>query len=132
MNDVIFPAYFKTLNFNKKSVDFVFIDTSHEYEHTLQEITAFSSILSDTGILSFHDSNVAIAHPVRINGTTCPSGLNNPKGVTDGLKTYFNIAFDESKYCNIMVEKDGYLWNLINYPYCYGLAVVKRIKRIEQ
>lgn len=130
-DDVAFPAYFKKLNFAKDKVDFVFIDTSHQYEHTLQEIDAFTSILADNGTISFHDSNVAVEYPVRINGTACGSGLGNPKGVTDGLKTYFNIEFDESKYLNINVEKDGYLWNIVNYPYCYGLAVTKRIKRIE-
>lgn len=131
-DDVAFATYFKTLNFSKDTVDFVFIDTSHQYEHTLQEIDAFSSILADNGTISFHDSNVAVEFPVRINGTACGSGLGNPKGVTDGLKTYFDVAFDEGKYLNINVEKDGYLWNLVNYPYCYGLAVAKRVRKIEQ
>lgn len=131
MDDVAFPAYFKTLPFAKDRVDFVFIDTSHQYEHTLQEIDAFATILTDTGTIAFHDSNVAVEHPVRLNGTACGSGLGNPKGVTDGLKTYFNIEFDEGRYLNIDVEKDGYLWNIVNYPYCYGFAVAKRIKRIE-
>ncbi len=130
MNDVQFPAYFPSMGFKNDKVDFVFIDTSHQYEHTLKEIAAFSSILADNGAITFHDSNVAIHHPVRINGTACYSGLGNPKGVTDGLKTYFNLQFDEGRYLNTYVEKDGYLWNLVNYPYCYGFAVAKRIRKI--
>lgn len=131
MDDVQFPAYFKTMNLEQDKIDFVFIDTSHQYEHTLKEINGFCSILSDSGTMAFHDSNVSVAHPIRINGTLCPSGLADPKGVTDGLKTYFNIAFDEGKYLNINVEKDGYIWNIINYPYCYGMAIVKRVQKIN-
>ena len=129
MSDVLFPAYFKTMHLKNDTVDLVFIDTSHQYEHTLQEIDAFSEILSDNGVFIFHDSNVAIPRPVRINGTVCPTGMGNPKGVTDGLKTYFGFSFDEGTYINVYVEKAGYLWNIINYPYCYGLAVAKRIQK---
>lgn len=128
IDDLQFPTYFRS-NYKQNSVDFVFIDTSHEYEHTLNEIAAFNSILSDNGVLAFHDSNLAATNPVRLNGTTCMA--NNSKGVTDGLKTYFNFSFDENRYLNTYIEKDGYIWNLVNYPYCYGFALAKRIRKIE-
>ncbi len=130
MNDVQFPSYFKTMHLPKKLIDMVFIDTSHQYEHTLQEIKAFNTVLAQQGLFIFHDSNVAIPDPVRINGTVCPSGMGNPKGVTDGLKKHFGVRFDEGKYINTYVTAaDGCRWHLVNYPYCYGLAYVKKVKR---
>lgn len=115
MDDTLFPKYLhETLK--KKSIDFVFIDTTHQVAHTINEIKSFSSILSDNGALGFHDSN-----PLP----------RDPDGVIIALKQYFNIHFDQSKYLNDTFEKDNYLWNIIHYPYCNGMTIIKRIQKIH-
>jgi len=41
-------------------MDLIFIDTSHEFEHTLFELTICDNILSKNGVMLLHDTNVAI------------------------------------------------------------------------
>lgn len=36
-------------------IDFLFIDTSHEYEHTLKELEAYSKFIVPQGIIVLHD-----------------------------------------------------------------------------
>lgn len=135
IDDVQFPHYFKQMRLKKDSVDFVFIDTSHEYRHTLEEIKAFATILSENGALGFHDSNVTPLNGngayVRINNTMTSGIYGNPRGVTQALKEYFNIEFNEHAFFNELVKKDGYLWNIVHYPYCNGLTITKKIRKIS-
>jgi hypothetical protein len=114
MSDLDFPHYFETMQLNSDTVDFVFIDTTHLFDHTIKEIAAFISILSQDGILGFHDTN--------------PVG-NDPRGVIDALKAYFNLKYDESKYFNHIIEKDNIRWNVIHYPYNNGMTIMKRLKK---
>lgn len=134
INDLEFPDYFKKMNLKKETIDFIFIDTSHQYIHTLREIEVFVSMLSENGILAFHDSNVT---PLdnnsayeRINNTSSYVGMGNPRGVTQAIKEYFNLSFDEFSYFNDFVKKDNYRWEIIHYPYCNGLTLLKRLDRI--
>jgi cephalosporin hydroxylase len=135
MSDLDFPVFFKRLKVKKNTADFVFIDTSHEYVHTLQEIKAFAPMLSENGALGFHDSNVT---PLmnnsayrRLNDTVTGGIKGNPRGVTQAIKEYFNIEFNEHKFFNDVVEKDGYLWNIVHYPFCNGLTITKKLKKID-
>lgn len=40
----------------KETVDHIFIDTSHAYQHTLDEINLFEPLLKPRGFLTFHDT----------------------------------------------------------------------------
>lgn len=37
-------------------IEFLFIDTSHEYEHTLKELEAYSKFITPQGIIVLHDT----------------------------------------------------------------------------
>ena len=129
MNDTEFPAIFKN-DFKGKKIDVIFIDTSHLYEHTLQEISLFVPLLSENGLIAFHDSNVTpLAHSgyVRLNGSL-DGAPGNTRGVTQAIKKYFDIEFDEYNYYNAFFEKDGINWHIVHYPFCNGLTVLKKIK----
>ncbi|MEX0939742.1 MAG: hypothetical protein WDZ41_00100 [Candidatus Babeliales bacterium] len=115
INDLEFPLYLQQkINIQKKEIDFVFIDTTHDYLHTKKEIEMFTSILSKHGTLGFHDSN-----PLP----------GDPDGVKIALKEYFNLNFDESRYGNYIVKKDQDMWNIIHYPFCNGMTIAKRIEK---
>lgn len=116
INDLDFIQHFNKMNFSQKVVDFVFIDTSHQYEHTIKEIPVFESILSEKGTIGFHDTN-----PVP----------GDPRGALDGFKAYFNLSFDETKYFRTTFEKDGYRWRVVHYPYCNGMAVTQRLGSVD-
>ncbi len=129
MNDVDFPTLFLTSKKDKK-IDIIFIDTSHLYEHTMQEITKFVPLLSDTGLLAFHDSNVtplANSGYIRLNGTM-DGAPGNTRGVIQAIKEYFAINFDEYKYFNTIFTAHGINWHIIHYPFCNGLTVIQKIK----
>jgi len=83
--------------------------------YTLKEIEGFISILSENGTLGFHDSNAV---------------GNDPRGVTEAIKEYFTIQFDETKYLNEVFEKNDSIWHIVHYPFCNGMTIVKRLKRI--
>ena len=42
----------------KPTIDVLFIDTSHEYGHTVQEIETWFRYLADNSIVLFHDTNM--------------------------------------------------------------------------
>lgn len=134
MNDLEFPDfYIGDTRFNKDKMDIIFIDTSHLYNHTVDEIKKFLPLLSDDGMLMFHDSNMC---PIENNGLyvrlnrTIDGGWNNEKGVARAIKDSFAITFDESKYNNFNFEYNKSLWELIHYPFCNGLTVIKRLLKV--
>jgi len=130
MNDLDFDKYYEQSPFAGKKIDVVFIDTSHIYEQTLKEITLFAPMLSENGFLSFHDSNVTpLEHAgyVRLNGSS-DRAPGNPRGVTQAIKEYFSLEFDEYKYFNATFTRDGVNWNITHYPFCNGLTIIKKVK----
>src|SRR5581483_10114582 len=86
-----------------RDVDIVFLDTSHLYQDTLQEIEAFVPLLSATGMLIFHDSNMCPMLDFKwlcANGTVTGRGWDNQRGVARAIQEFFNICFDETKTHN--------------------------------
>jgi cephalosporin hydroxylase len=135
MDDRKFPAHFKTMKVNKSTIDFIFIDTSHEYQHTVDEIRLFTPMLSEHGALGFHDSNIAPLYNrtayARLNGTILRGNWEDAvRGVAPAIKQELNIDFDEAQYVNRTFTKDSYVWRFIHYPFCNGLTIVKRIQKI--
>lgn len=131
MNDLDFPGFYK----NNEKPDVIFIDTSHMYAQTLAELKVFVPLLSDNGLLIFHDSNVtplAGAGYKRINNTASYGAFGNTRGVTQALKEYFNLSFDEAKYNNFSFFKDEISWKMIHYPFCNGLTILQKGKKIAR
>jgi hypothetical protein len=112
MNDLDLPAHFQNMQLTKKSIDFAFIDTTHLYDHTMKELVLFQSMLSEHGILAFHDTNPAPA---------------DPHGVRDALIDYFNLTIDVNKYHVQIIEKDNYCWKFVHYPFCNGMSIIQRL-----
>jgi predicted O-methyltransferase YrrM len=102
--------------------DVIFIDTSHEYEHTLNEIMVWKRHLSRKGTMIFHDTNSGNGVYKHLDGTI-GFGSQRKRDVIKALEDYFSVKYDESSFFtdfrNDMLIK--------HYPYCNGLTVVKRI-----
>lgn len=130
MNDLEFDKYFlKNFETNSK-LDVVFIDTSHLYTHTLEEIKLFSPLLNENGIILFHDSNVTplldgTAY-LRLNNTMGKAG-GNTRGVTEAIKKYLSVSFDESRYQNFTCKSGNQNWHLTHFPYCNGLTILRKV-----
>lgn len=43
-----------------RPIDVLFIDTSHEYEHTLAELNAYAPLVRSGGVVVLHDTNPAL------------------------------------------------------------------------
>lgn len=102
------------------NVDVLFIDTSHMYDHTKQEIEKWFPLLSNRALVMFHDTNLDGAGYNRTNGTR---GLNwnNNRGVIKAIEEYFNSSFNEKTdfggSCTLGNDKWVYKHNTI----CNGM-----------
>lgn len=80
--------------------DIVFIDTSHLYEHTVQELHIYRHLVRPGGLLVLHDTM-----------------LPTPEGAPLRPLYPVRVAVEE------FVRETGFDWH--NYPDCWGLAVIK-------
>lgn len=103
-------------------VDVLFIDTSHEYEHTKAEIEIWSSHLSDNGVMLFHDTNLGKGTYARMDGSI-GIAWNNQRGVIRAIEDLLSRQYDENSFfCDLTRQ---YL--IMHYPNCNGLTVLKKI-----
>jgi len=79
-------------------VDIVFIDTSHAYEHTLQELTLYRWLVRPGGKIVLHDTE-----------------LPYPEGV---IGKPFPVKRAVTEWC----EAEGLEW--VNHENCYGLGII--------
>ena len=109
----------------RPEADIVFIDTSHLYEHTKKEIESWSKFLSKEGFLIFHDTNMGKGAYARNDGSI-GIGWDNKRGVIRAIEEFMGKSYDENTYfCDTSA---GY--NLIHFPNCNGLTIIK--KRISR
>lgn len=131
LDDLQFTKFYTRSVYRESPIDVVFIDTSHQYEHTLQEINIFAPLLNKDGLIIFHDSNVTPLNNntgyVRLNGT---SGYaeGNTQGVVKAIKEYLSLEFDKDQYLNTTCTKNDTSWHIIHYPFCNGLTILKKVK----
>jgi cephalosporin hydroxylase len=78
-------------------IDFLFIDTSHEFEHTLQELSIWVPLVKRGGWVAFHDTNLTSRPTRRISGDLS-YGWNNKRGVTRAVEKYFQIEIAENEF----------------------------------
>ena len=106
----------------KPKADVIFIDTAHEYKHTLNEIMVWKDHLSEKGTMIFHDTNCGNGIYKHLDGTI-GFGSKKEREVIKALENYLSTKYDESCFFsdfqkNMLIK---------HYPYCNGLTIVKRI-----
>lgn len=103
-------------------VDILFIDTTHEYEHTFQELKAYIPFLNSRSKIVLHDSNLAVVY--RRKDGSFGFGFDNKRGVARAVEAYFNITFDEKRpYLNEVVNS----LVIDHTPYSCGLTVISSL-----
>lgn len=103
------------------SIDVLFIDTSHEYDHTVRELRAWLPLLSDKGKVLFHDTNMG-TYFKRKNGVVV-KGWDNHRGVIRAIEEILNRSFDEKT--PFIDRVDG--WLVEHQPYSNGLTILTRV-----
>ncbi len=102
-------------------IDVLFIDTSHYFEHTLEEIRAYFPFLADHAKVFFHDTNLD-TYIFRKDGSL-DLGWDNERGVIRALEAYFNKKFNEKEEFTDFVNP----WLIKHYPHCSGLTVLEKL-----
>jgi len=124
-DDVAFAQRFKewcTERDIQPNIDVLLIDTSHLYDHTVEEIRHWFPLLSSHAKVFLHDTNLKDVY-TRADGT---KGLawDNDRGVIRALEDYLGKSFDETH--NFVDFKSG--WLIRHYHYCNGLTILERFE----
>lgn len=112
----------------KPEIDLLFIDTSHLYEHTKQEIETWSPLLSKSGAMIFHDTNMGQGVYGRLDRSVGRYGWDNQRGVIRAVEEFLGRNYDERRFFATRFFADvakGFL--AAHYPHCNGLTVLKKI-----
>lgn len=104
-------------------IDLLFIDTSHLYDHTRQEIEVWFPFLSQRCKVMFHDTN--LKHLYRRLDGTIGRGWNNRRGVIRAIEDYLGTKFNERlDFVTTLNE-----WVIRHWAHCNGFTVLERIPR---
>jgi cephalosporin hydroxylase len=103
------------------SVDVLFIDTSHYYDHTFQEMQAWMPLMSARAKIMFHDTNMRLVGP-RKDGCF-QIAWDNQRGVIRSIEEYLSTEIDESKPYTECVNG----WLVRHSPYCNGFTIMDRL-----
>ena len=103
-------------------IDVLFIDTSHYYDHTVQEIEKWFPHLADRALVFFHDTNMQDL--CRRRDGSLGRGWQNDRGVIRALEDYFGKSFDETRDF-IDVDKG---WIIRHYAHNSGVTLLERIE----
>jgi predicted O-methyltransferase YrrM len=102
------------------AVDVLFIDTTHLYEHTVEELRAWTPLLSPHCKLILHDTNLRTIMR-RADGTLWLA-WNNQRGVIRAVEELLGITLDERKPLVTAAPP----WSIRHWAYSNGLTVLER------
>lgn len=103
------------------SIDVLFIDTSHEFDHTVAEIQHWFPLLSPHCKVVFHDTNMSTVYFRR--NRTMGIGWPNDRGVIAAIEQYFGCRFDERH--DFVHFTAG--WIIKHFANCNGFTVLERV-----
>jgi hypothetical protein len=106
------------------SIDVLFIDTSHYFDHTLEEIRGYFPFLAEHAKVFFHDTNIN-TFIFRKDGSV-DLGWDNDRGVIQALEVYFDRKFNEKEEFIDFVSP----FIIKHYPYCCGLTVLEKVTHL--
>jgi hypothetical protein len=105
-------------------IDVLFIDTSHYFDHTREEMRAYFPFLADHAKVFFHDTNLD-TFIFRKDGSM-DLGWDNDRGVIRAIESYFGKKFNEKEEFIDFVTP----WLIRHYPYCSGLTVLEKLAHL--
>jgi cephalosporin hydroxylase len=104
------------------SIDLLYIDTSHLYEHTVQEIESWFPHLSESAKVVFHDTNMGQIYPHRDGSRGW--GWDNRRGVIAAIEQKLGASFDEKMEFADLVNG----WQIKHDPVCNGFTVLTKVR----
>lgn len=104
------------------SIDVLFIDTSHMYEHTVQEIERWTPLVPVGGTVLFHDTNLRRTART-VGNKLLDFGWDNQRGVIRAIEEFLGRRYDEETF--FVDTARG--WLVRHHPNSYGLTMMKRL-----
>jgi len=117
-----FDAWRRTTLGDARPIDLLFLDTSHVYTHTRQELDAWMPHLAPDGLLLLHDTNMGQGAYARLDGSVA-SGWDNQRGVIRALEERLGRTYPENAVFSDWIDSCV----LLHLPFCNGLTALKRI-----
>lgn len=125
-DDIEFAKEFEAWSHERNissQIDILFIDTSHQYEHTKQEIASWFPFLKTNSKVIFHDTNVDTIFYLRKDRSMGVPGIDNWRGVIAALEDYFETHFDErNDFVDYRKE-----WLIRHYANSNGLTILEKM-----
>lgn len=103
------------------AIDVLFIDTSHQYEHTVHEIQHWMPFMGPRSKVILHDTNMR--HIYRRKDGSLGVTPHQHRGVIAALERYFGASFDE-RVDFVDVQKG---WLIKHWANSSGFTVLSRI-----
>lgn len=116
-----FPAWCDTHGLSP-SIDVLFIDTVHEYDHTVAEIDAWFPFLSPRAKVIFHDTNLVACY-TRSDGS-CGWSADYKRGVIRAVEDLLQTRLNEKRRFTTLQKG----WMLRHDPFCCGLLVMEKVE----
>lgn len=124
-DDIEFGKNFKNWamqNSFPQEIDFLFIDTSHEFEHTKKEIEIYFPLLSENAVVAFHDTNMQFVYKSS-DGTLGYGYCDNiMRGVIGAIELFFDKKFNEKR--NFIDYING--WTIRHFSKSNGFTILKK------
>jgi cephalosporin hydroxylase len=102
-------------------IDVLFIDTSHIYDHTVEEIREWFPHLNTRCKVIFHDTN--LGNFTRRSDGTIARSWNNNRGVIRAIEEYLGIRLNERRDFVTTVND----WIVRHWAHCNGLTILERL-----
>lgn len=103
------------------TIDVLFIDTNHEYNHTKQEIAQWFPLLSDASKVLFHDANVRMLYKRRDG--TIGKAYDDDRDIMRAIEEHVGARFDETK--DFVDLKNS--WLIRHQAICNGMTILQKI-----
>jgi cephalosporin hydroxylase len=107
-------------------IDILHIDTSHLYDHTVQEIAAWFPHLSERAKVFFHDTH--LEETFRRRDGSMGRAWDNDRGVIRAIENYFDKSFDER--VDFVDYAGG--WLIKHDSICNGFTILERTPRFNR
>lgn len=104
------------------NIDVLFIDSSHEYLHTKQEIETWFQFLSSNAIVMFHDTNMGKGIYSRTNKNILFS-WDNKRGVIRAIEEFLDRKYEENNFFYDYAKN----FLVYHFPYSSGFTVLNRL-----
>ncbi len=101
-------------------IDILFIDTSHIYSHTKEEIEYWFPYLSQRAKVFFHDTNINFLF--RRKDGSYENGWDNKRGVIRAIEEFCGKGFNEKAEFEDFCKG----FKIKHFPYCSGLTILAK------